>query len=157
MDFNVILWIVIMVALLVVEALTMNLTTIWLAIGALASVFITLAGAGGVAQFAVFVVVSAIMVFFTRPLVKKYVAGRYQKTNSDSLIGRTARIIEPVNNKLETGTAFLDGKEWTVRSESDSDIFNEGDLVIVREIEGVKLIVAREGNEIPKLIHSVVV
>ena len=96
MDFNVILWIVIMVALLVVEALTMNLTTIWLAIGALASVFITLAGAGGVAQFAVFVVVSAIMVFFTRPLVKKYVAGRYQKTNSDSLVGRTARIIEPV-------------------------------------------------------------
>ena len=91
MDFNVILWIVIMVALLVVEALTMNLTTIWLAIGALASVFITLAGAGGVAQFAVFVVVSAIMVFFTRPLVKKYVAGHYQKTNSDSLVGRTGR------------------------------------------------------------------
>ena len=100
---------------------------------------------------------SAIMVFFTRPLVKKYVAGHYQKTNSDSLVGRTARIIEPVNNKLETGTAFLDGKEWTVRSESDSDIFNEGDLVIVREIEGVKLIVAREGNEIPKLVHTVVV
>ena len=157
MDFNVVLWIVIMVLLLVVEALTMNLTTIWLAVGALASIFFTLAGAGGVMQFGVFVVVSAVMVFFTRPLVKKYVAGKYQKTNSDSLVGRTARIIEPVNNSLETGTAFLDGKEWTVRSEVDGEVFNEGDIVVVREIEGVKLIVAREGAEFPKLIHSVVV
>ena len=157
MDFNVILWIVIMVLLLIVEAMTMNLTTIWLAVGALASVFFTLAGAGGVAQFAVFVIVSAIMVFVTRPLVKKYVAGRYQKTNSDGLVGRYARIIEPVNNKLETGTAFLDGKEWTVRSVSDDDLFNEGDIVVVREIEGVKLIVAKEGTEIPKLVQSVIV
>lgn len=157
MDFNVILWIAIMVLLLVVEALTMNLTTIWLAIGALASVFFTLAGAGGVAQFAVFVVVSAVMVFFTRPLVKKYVAGKYQKTNSDSLVGRSARIIEPVDNKLETGTAFLDGKEWTVRSDSDAVTFNEGDMVIVREIEGVKLIVAKEGTEIHKLVQSAII
>ena len=146
MDFNVILWIVIMVLLLVVEALTMNLTTIWLAVGALASIFFTLAGAGGVMQFGVFVVVSAIMVFFTRPLVKKYVAGRYQKTNSDSLVGRTARIIEPVNNNLETGTAFLDGKEWSVRSENENEILDEGELAVVREIQGVKLIVAKEPN-----------
>jgi len=144
MDFNVILWIGIMLALMVIEALTMNLTTIWLAVGALVSVFFTLAGAGGVMQFAVFVIVSAVMVFFTRPLVKKYVAVKYQTTNSDSLIGRTARIIEPVNNSLETGTAFLDGKEWTVRTENEGETLNEGDLAVVREIEGVKLIVTKE-------------
>ena len=144
MDLNVVLWIVIMIVLMVVEALTMNLTTIWLAVGALASIFFTLAGAGGVMQFGVFVVVSGIMLFFTRPIVKKYIAGRYQTTNSDSLIGRTARIIQPVDNRLETGTAFLDGKEWTARTENEGETLNEGDLAIVREIEGVKLIVSKE-------------
>ena len=117
-------------------------------------IFFTLAGAGGVMQFGVFVVVSAIMVIFTRPLVKKYVAGRYQKTNSDSLIGRTARIIEPVNNSLETGTAFLDGKEWTARTEHENELLGEGEIVTVREIEGVKLIVSREPIDASRLIGS---
>ena len=153
MDFNVLLWIIIMVVLLAIEALTMNLTTIWLAIGALVSFFVTLAGAGGVWQFGVFVAVSTIMVVFTRPLVKKYVSVHYQKTNSDSLVGRTARIIEPVNNKLETGTAFLDGKEWSVRTESDNVTLNEGDIVTVREIQGVKLIVAKESPENPRIVQ----
>lgn len=153
MDFNVLLWIIIMVVLLAIEALTMNLTTIWLAVGALVAFFFTLAGAGGVMQFGVFVVVSTIMVVFTRPIVKKYVSGHYQKTNSDSLVGRTARIIEPVNNKLETGTAFLDGKEWSVRTENDNVTLNEGEIVTVREIKGVKLIVSKDVQENPRLIQ----
>jgi len=144
MDFNVVLWIGIMIALLVIEGLTMNLTTIWLAIGSLAAFFATLMGAGGVWQFAVFVIVSSVMVVFTRPVVKNYVAVKYQKTNSDSLIGRTARVIEPIDNSLEKGTAFLDGKEWTARTENEGVTFNEGDMAVVTDIVGVKLIVSKE-------------
>jgi len=143
MDNNVVLWIVIMVLLMIIEALTMNLTTIWLAVGALVAVFFTLAGAGGVMQFGAFVVVSAIMIIFTRPLVKKYVAVRYQKTNSESLVGKTARILEPVNNRLEQGTAFLDGKEWTARTENENEELEKDTLVTVKAIEGVKLIVEK--------------
>jgi len=151
MDYNVLLWIGIMLVLMMIEAATMNLVTIWLAIGALASVFATLMGAGGVWQFAVFVIVSGIMLIFTRPLVKKYVSTRYQKTNSDSLIGRTARITQTVNNRLETGTAFLDGKEWSVRTEDDGQILNEGEMVKVLQIEGVKLIVEKDNPGSPRL------
>jgi len=154
MDYNVILWIVIMVVLLAIEAATMNLTTIWLAVGALISIFFTLAGAGGVMQFAVFVVVSAVMVIFTRPLVKKYIEGKYQKTNSDGLVGKTARIIETVDNRHETGTAFLDGKEWMVRSEDDDQVLASGELAVVRSISGVKLIVSKEEQNKIKLIES---
>ena len=144
MDFNVILWIVIMVVLLMIEGATMNLTTIWMAIGALAAFFFTLAGAGGVMQFAVFVIVSTIMVIFTRPIVKKHLAVKYQKTNTESLIGRTARVVETIDNSLETGTAFLDGKEWSARTESEGTVLEKGDLAVVTDIVGVKLIVSKE-------------
>ena len=144
MDFNVVMWIVIMVVLLMIEGMTMNLTTIWLAIGSLGALFATLMGAGGVMQFAVFVIISGVMLIFTRPVVKNYLAVKYQKTNSESLIGRTARVVEPIDNSLEKGTAFLDGKEWTARCESENETINEGELAVVTDIVGVKLIVSRE-------------
>lgn len=69
-------------------------------------------------------------------------------TNVDGLIGKKAQITEKVDNSRGSGAAVLDGQEWTARSLRDDRVFQAGDLVVVKEIRGVKLIVdaAEEGK-----------
>ena len=69
-------------------------------------------------------------------------------TNVDGLIGKKAQITEKVDNSRGSGTAVLDGRVWAARSLRDDRVFQAGDLVVVKEIRGVKLIVdaAEEGK-----------
>ena len=123
------------------------MTTIWFAGGALLAFILSLFGASVEVQLEVFVIVSFILLFFTRPLASKYLNGRTVKTNVDSLIGRNARITAEVNNLKGTGAAVVNGQEWTARALRDEDIFSEGTQVVIREIRGVKLIVSSLENK----------
>lgn len=135
-------WLIAFVVLVGIEIGTMALTTIWFAGGALLAFILSLFGASVEVQLAVFVIVSFILLFFTRPLASKYLNGRTVKTNVESLIGRNARITAEVNNLKGTGAAVVNGQEWTARALQDEDIFSEGTQVVIREIRGVKLIVS---------------
>lgn len=135
-------WLIAFVILIGIEIGTMALTTIWFAGGALLAFILSLFGASVEVQLAVFVIVSFILLFFTRPFAAKYLNSRTVKTNVDSLIGKTARITSDVNNLSGTGAAVVNGQEWTARALRDEDIFQEGMQVVIREIRGVKLIVS---------------
>ncbi len=135
------LWLVVMVLFLVVEAATVGLVCIWFAVGALAALIGALIGAQPLLQIMLFLVVSAVTLYFTRPLVKKYVNSRVEPTNADMVIGKECRVTEAVDNIAGTGAVYVDGKTWTARSESD-EVIPEGTLVTARSIDGVKLIVA---------------
>lgn len=136
-------WLVTFVILVAIEFATMALTTIWFAAGALVSFVLALAGASWKLQMITFLVVSFVCLFFTRPVAAKYI-NRYTKaTNVDSLIGKQARITSQVNNDLGTGSAVLDGQEWSARSFSEDEIYEPGTTVVVKEIRGVKLIVEK--------------
>lgn len=134
-------WLIAFVVLLGIEVATMALTTIWFAGGALAAFVLSLLGVGVEAQLVVFVVVSFVLLFFTRPFAARYVNKKTTKTNVDSLIGKQVRITVEVNNGLSTGAAVMNGQEWTARSMRDNKVFAVGDTVTVKEISGVKLIV----------------
>ena len=91
-------------------------------------------------QVALFVVVSAAALAVTRPLVRRYAAGKAVPTNLDRVLGDTGRVTETINNANSAGAVYVDGKTWTARS-ADGSVIPAGTRVIVERIEGVKLLV----------------
>ncbi len=136
-------WLIVMIALVVVEVATLGLVCIWFAIGALFAAVVAVFGGPWWLQLIVFVVVSAITLVFTKPIAKKYFTDKIQKTNSEDLIGKKVMITEEVDNVRATGVAVASGLEWTARSKEDSVTFEKGEFALVTAIEGVKLILIK--------------
>lgn len=139
-------WIIAMVVFLVIEAVTVGIVSVWFAIGALFAMVTAMLGANLWVQITVFFVVSAIALYFTRPLVKKFVNNKVEPTNADMLIGKECRVVETIDNLSGTGAVYVDGKTWTART-VDEEIIPEGQLVKAERIEGVKLIVSKIAPE----------
>ena len=136
-----IIWLALTAVLLLIEIVTLGLTTIWFAAGALFAFFAALLGMNQGIQIGVFVVVSVVLLFFTRPLAVKYLNTKTIKTNTEALVGKTARVIVDINNLKSQGQVVISGLEWTARSSDDTVVFKIGDAVTIVGIEGVKLIV----------------
>ena len=136
-----IIWLALMAVLLIIEIMTLGLKTIWFAAGALFAFLPALLGLNQGIQIGVFVVVSVVLLFFTRPWAVKYLNTRTVKTNTEALVGKSARVIADINNLKSEGQVVINGLEWTARSSDDTIIFRTGDVVTVVGIEGVKLIV----------------
>ena len=135
------IWLAFVILFVIAECMTVGLVSIWFAGGSLIAMFLAMAGAGLGLQMAAFVVISAGLLFATRPLAKKYINNKKEKTNYKSVIGEIAKVTETIDNYNQTGTAFADGKEWTARSTNDELVIEKDTLVKVIAIEGVKLIV----------------
>ncbi|MGN0483164.1 MAG: NfeD family protein [Lachnospiraceae bacterium] len=144
MRMAVIFWLVLLIVLLLIEIITVGLTTIWFAGGALAAVLVCAVGGNEVVQFLVFLTVSLLLLFFTRPVAVKYINRNREKTNYEGIIGKEVRITQRVENRNNTGKAMLGGQEWTVRSEMEDLVLEPGSIAKVVRIEGVKLIVKKE-------------
>lgn len=139
-------WIVLLVVFLILEAVTVQLVSAWFALGALCALIANLAGLGMIWQIVLFLVVSAICLIATRPLVKKLTAAKIQKTNADRCIGAEAVVLEEINNLKSTGLVKAMGNTWTARS-ADGSVIPKDVVVIVRKMEGVKLIVEMQSDK----------
>lgn len=139
-------WLSLVVVLLIIELITVGLTTIWFAAGSAAAFMVSLAGLGIVWQIGVFLIVSIVLFVFTRPWAMKYVNKNREKTNYEGMIGKTVKVTQRISNLDQTGKAVYDGQEWTARSQEDHLVIEEGSQAEVVKIEGVKLIV-REKEE----------
>ncbi len=135
-------WIVLAIGFAVLEAVTTQLVSIWFTVGAIGALAAYFLGASSTVQIVVFVAVSVVAMILTRPLVKKFSKPKIQPTNVDMLINKDAVVTEAINNTYAKGTVKIQGIEWSARSEDNSEI-PEGEIVIVKAIEGVKLIVAK--------------
>lgn len=136
-----IFWLAAVIVLGIVEAATVGLVTIWFAIGALAALISSLFGGPPWLQILLFIVVTAVTLVTTRPLVKKYFGKNSHKaTNADMVIGKEAHVTEAIDNLTGTGAVKCMGKEWSARSEN-GEIIAEDEIVVAVKIEGVKLIV----------------
>lgn len=133
--------------LLLIEILTLGLTTIWFAVGALAAFLLALVQVPLMIQIVVFIVVSVVMIVFTRPIMTKYLNKKTTKTNAESLVGRKARVLIPINNLKSEGQVMVNGMEWTARSTKDEVTFQKDEMVRIAGISGVKLIVEKENKE----------
>lgn len=133
-------WIVLIVALVVIEAVTVQLVTIWFAVGAVGGLIASALNLDIWLQVLIFVAVSAITLVATRPLVKRFTRTQKQPTNADRYIGQTAVVVEPIDNIHSKGAVTIGGLEWTARTVDGSTV-EKDELVTVKAIEGAKLIV----------------
>ena len=142
-----IFWLALLIILVVIELFTMGLTTIWFAGGALAAALISIPETPVVFQVIVFLVVSIVLLYFTRPIAVKYFNKDRIRTNTESLIGRQAIVISEINNIEGVGQVNTGGMEWSARSSFNNIILPVGAVVTVLGVDGVKLIVQerREG------------
>ena len=137
------IWLGLFILLLVIEIITVGLTTIWFAAGALAALAANVLGADLIIQIIIFLAVSIVLLIFTRPWAEKHLNRKRVRTNYEREIGKVIRITEKVDNLNQTGKSVVDGHEWTVRSKNDSEIFEAGALARVAAVSGVKLIVEK--------------
>lgn len=143
METQTILWLVVFVLMVIIEIPTMGLTTIWFAGGAVISFLLALFGVPFEVQIVVFLVVSFLLLFMTRPIAMKHLNLKRTKTNVDELAGKHAIVTKEINNLKGEGQIILNGIEWTARSEDDEIILVNTEVEVV-EIKGVKAFVRQK-------------
>ena len=136
-------WLVAVIVFLGVELSTVTLTSIWFAAGALAAMLVAMFNGNLIIQIIAFLIVAFGLLYATKPWSKKFIDTKKVSTNADRAIGQEVRVIERVSNLDQTGRAIVHGMEWTVRTENDNIVIEQGELVRVLRIAGVKLIVER--------------
>ena len=134
-------WLVLLVLCIIIEVLTLGLTTIWFAGGALVAVLAALLQAPIFVQVILFFLVSLLLLFFTRPLAVRYFNKDRVKTNVESMVGRQAIVTSEIDNVQAAGQVTVSGQEWSARSTDDKVRIPVGTVVNVVAISGVKLIV----------------
>lgn len=126
--------------LVLIEILTLGLTSIWFAGGAVLAAAAAFLGAPLLLQMVIFVAVSCLLFFFTRPLAQKYMNSSVEKTNVEAMIGQHGIVKEAINNQHGKGLVYVNGMDWTARS-MDGEKIPEDVEVVIHKIQGVKLIV----------------
>lgn len=134
------IWLIVIVAAAVVEGVTAQLVSIWFVAGGVGALIANLCGAGLWIQVIVFLAVTALTLIFTRPLVNRLMNFKKEDTNAGRYIGKIGVVITQINNTLGVGQVNVLGSIWTARSENSS-IIEVGENVLIKSIEGVKLIV----------------
>lgn len=143
-------WLGAIVVFGVAELITEGMVSIWFVAGALAALGASMLELPVSVQTLVFVIVSAIALAASRPLVRRFFTKPGIPTNLDRVVGSVARVVEPVDNEKASGAVYVDGKTWTARS-ADGEAIPAGAQVRVQRIEGVKLMVnALSGMEAVK-------
>jgi membrane protein implicated in regulation of membrane protease activity len=140
------IWILIAVIFAVIEGFTMGLTTIWFTVGGVAACIVALLGGPLLLQIAIFLIVSVILLYFTRPLAEKRLKIGHEKNNIDQMIGKTCLVTGTIQ-PYHTGQAKVNGMVWTAAVKDNTETIEKGQLVRIVGIEGVKLIVEREKGE----------
>ena len=135
------IWIGVIVLTVVTEAATMGLTSIWFTFGALVAWIIAMCGGPLWLQWLCFVVVSGLMLAFTRPLAVKYLKPKKVATNFDALAGREGKVVTEIQPIQGTGQVKVDGQIWSAKVENTDVNLHVGSLVEVLRVEGFKLVV----------------
>ncbi|MHB8128682.1 MAG: NfeD family protein [Mobilitalea sp.] len=145
---NSVYWLIFLAVLIFIEIMTLGLTTIWFAGGALSAFIASLFFDNLLVEVILFLVVSLVLLYFTRPLVIKYFNPKGTNTNQEGVIGKDAFVIIKVDNMKAVGQVTVDGQEWSARS-LEGNMIEKGTKVEVRGISGDNLIVtSKEKNNL---------
>ena len=138
----IIFWIVVFAVALIVEAASFALVSIWFAAGALGALIAAVLGADLTVQLVVFALVAGLLLFFTRPLLKKLFPAKFIPTNSELDIGKTAVVIETIDKLSGKGRVRVGGVDWAAIS-ADESVIPEGESVTIKEIRSSRVIVEK--------------
>lgn len=135
-------WLFILLALVIIEIITVDLVSIWFIVGALACCFVSLLTENIFIQLTVFVVVSTVMLLCTRKFINRVKTRKIIPTNLDRIIGLTGIVTEKIT--ISGGEVSVDGKRWSAISPNEIDV---GSKVEILAIDGVKLRVKLKEEE----------
>jgi membrane protein implicated in regulation of membrane protease activity len=142
-------WVAVFIAAIVIESQTMGIVAIWFMPGALIAMILAMLNVPVWIQALVFILLSVLLLIFGRRVFKSlFPKTKYTPTNVDALIGREAVITEEVNNLQGVGAAKLNGQIWSARAKNEKETLLPGDVVIVCEIRGVKLICSKKQESV---------
>jgi membrane protein implicated in regulation of membrane protease activity len=138
-----VLWLIAAVILAVGELTTTGLFLAPFAGGALIASLLAAAGAGATIEWAVFLVVSIVLLAALRPVARAHQRSRGRiRTGTAALVGQTATVVERIANAEGVGCVKLDGEIWTARAFVDEETFEPGERVQVLEIRGATALVS---------------
>ena len=137
-----IMWLILVVAFSIIEISTFNLVTIWFASGALVAMIVSLFNIDFVWQMWIFIIVSAVTLILTKPLIKKKLNIKKTETNADRVIGKTVIVTDDISSDKFAGEVKVNGQTWSAVSENEEIIPKDSKVKIIR-IEGVKLVVEK--------------
>ena len=136
-----VLWLAAFVLFLIAEGMTVSLTSIWFAGGALAALVAQVLGAGIKLQLGAFTAVSFLLFFMVRPFAGRYLQPKRTRTNVSAFVGRKVTVKEPVDNAAGTGSALLGGETWLASAAKEGETFRPGEIVTVVSVKGARLLV----------------
>lgn len=139
--FHLALWFLIFLILIIVEVLTINLSTVWFIIGSVFAFFSSFFTRNLNYQIIVFIVFTIISIILTKRFLTKVSNFKKINTNVDSIIGRICLVTKDINNLLNQGEIVIDKNIWSALSKDDNVIIREGTKVKICDIKGVKVIV----------------
>lgn len=134
------IWAIAAGAFLILEAFTMGFLVFWLSIGSLLAMLVSFITDNVIIQTTVFVISSGILIFATKPLVKKFTQKDTTKTNVYSIVGKKAIVIEDIDWAAGSGQIKFEGQVWSARTTEQVNI-SKGTEVEIEKIEGVKAFV----------------
>lgn len=142
----IIFWLILIIVSIVIETLTLGLTSVWFAGGALAALAVAALHLPVAVQLVAFLVVSLLLLYFTRPIAVKYFNNNRKKSYVESLVGRQGIVISEIDNLQGAGQVTVDGKEWSAKNVEDEGKISVGTVVEIVAIRGVKLIVKTDAQ-----------
>ena len=142
------LWLVVLVVCIIFEVRTSDVVTVWFMPAAAVALLISFFAkeeSDFWIQFAAFALVSIVsFLIFKIAFNKKVKKMKRGKTNLTALIGERCLVVEDISNIHSKGTVNLRGAIWSARSTDENDVVEEGTIVVVERIDGVKLVCSRE-------------
>ena len=135
-----ILWLCVIIVAVIVELITSGIVSIWFVPSAFVSLLLTVFDISVEIQIAVFVILSVCFLFTFKFLAKRRMKVKGAKLNLDAIIGEKAVVVDKIQNIAGSGQVKVHNQIWSARSSDPDVIFEEGDIVSVVAIEGVKLI-----------------
>lgn len=134
------IWLIIAGIFFIGEIATVGFLIFWFGVGSLFAMVASFFTDSIIIQTTIFVISSTILIFATKPFVRKFVDVKKTNTNAFSIIGKTALVIKEINPIQSQGQIKINGEIWSAESENN-DIIPEGSEVEILQIKGVKTIV----------------
>ena len=143
-------WLIIAGAFMIGEIMTVGFLLFWFGIGAIIAMIVSFFTSNLIIQTTVFIVSSVVLIFATKPFVRKFLNQKTVMTNAFSLVGKKGIVIQDINAKEGTGQIKVNGEIWSAESETEDSI-TKGTEVEITQIVGVKTLV----KPLPKTVSSI--
>lgn len=149
MSTEAIFWLVVMIVFLILEMITISLVSIWFVGGSLAAFIVSFVVSKPWVEVLVFLGVSLVLLFLIRPIAARF--GVKQKdqirSGAQSLVGKRAIVTESIDNLHAKGAVQVNGQFWSAKTADDDEKIPKDSVVLIREVDGVRLVVEKLEKE----------